>query len=186
MNISAEYKGTLRERVEELFQEKFLQLSSEMNFNDILDFQKTYPDMFSIEIAQLIEKCRQKEKLSLLRNPSFPGLDGFTSKYGIDKKVEENVRSYYRRILMRKVDVELFAEYYKRFPEDDFQLFSLIEGQLFNRFVEEKTVENADFYLKFFPKGKYANIIFNERCSYEGCSTTLRNFNSIVFNHWIL
>lgn len=168
LNMSTEYKGTLKERVEDLFQEKFLQLSSEMNFKDIQEFQKNYPDMFSNEIAQLNEKCRQKEKLSLLRKPSFFGLDDFTSKYGIDKKVEENVRLHYRRQLMRKVDVELFADYYKRFPEDDFQLFSLIEGQLFNRFIEKKTVENADLYLKFFPKGRYANIVMEQLAITEG------------------
>jgi hypothetical protein len=167
-NISAEYKETLRERVEDIFQATFLQISSEMNYKQINEFQKNYPTMFNTEISQLVEKCRQKEKLSLSRNPSFAGLDDYISKYGVDKKVEEIVKNYFRGILIRKVDIELFAEYYERFPEDDFQLFGLIESQLFNRFIEKKTVENADTYLKYFPKGRYANIIMEQLAITEG------------------
>jgi hypothetical protein len=158
-NIGQDLKDLARSRTQEMFQEKFLQLSSKMDYDSILSFQALYPEIFPEDVASLLEKAKQKYRSSLLRKPDLDRYGAFVDRFGKDEYLTRRIKAKFRRYLLDSLDMPTFERYYKAFPEDDYELFGSIEDRLFMQFAENRCTERAMQYLKYFPKGKYAEAV---------------------------
>jgi hypothetical protein len=160
-NITEDYKQKTSDKVKALFQERFLELSANAEYDSLDAFSKMYPDIFTEDIVQLKEKAAQKMRLSILRKPSFAKLDEYTFRFGEDAKLVQAVKASCRKYLLSKFDAPIFEEYYKRFPEDDFKLFESIENNIYNKSLLSRSLEDINLYLKYFPNGRYAQIVIS-------------------------
>ncbi len=160
-NLTEEYKQVTSDKVKALFQERFLELSANAEYDSLDAFSKMYPDIFTEDIVQLKEKAAQKMRLSILRKPSFAKLDEYTFRFGEDAKLVQSVKASCRKYLLSKFDAPIFEEYYKRFPEDDFKLFESIENNIYNKTILSRSLEDINLYLKYFPNGRYAQIVIS-------------------------
>lgn len=99
------------------FQE-FFAVSASMNRDSLLAFRGRYPDLFTQDIQTLLEKTRQKHRLSVLRNPSKDGITGYYAVYpdrdpALDKLLEQSLF----RAFQARPSPEAANKYLLSFPE---------------------------------------------------------------------
>lgn len=83
----------------------------------------------------------------------------YIARYGQDAAVTKKVKDGMRAYLLTSHDVLVFEVYYVAFPDDDFELFTVIEDGLYKQYLGNKNLSTAALYLKYFPKGRYAQSI---------------------------
>lgn len=163
-NIPDSSQKIIRKGVEVLFQEKFLELSSKLDYKEIDSFEKNYPEIYKQDVKELKEKAKMKERLTNIRYPEFNQYDQYIKTHGKDEELKNVVKKHYRKSLLAKLDLETFEEYYRRFPEDDFELFANIEDKLYQTWLKKGMNEtDGATYLKYFPQGRYVFEVNNKK-----------------------
>ena len=114
------YVEKLRKHIETGFEQRILQLSSEMNVDTLLSFKQKYPGVYSNDVESLLEKSKDKYRLSILR----------------------------------KISPAAVKEFYDKFGGPDDELESTLEKNMFEKFLKERSREDAEDYAYRFPKGK--------------------------------
>jgi len=164
-NISPERKENARKKAERLLSDKFVELSSGMDYDAIAQFMAAFPGVFTEDLEQLLDKAKTKNRMSIIRKPDFNAYDAYIAKFGNDEYLTDKIKEYYRTQIMTKPsqkitdDLKMFESYFARFPEDDLPLFSQIEERLYKNFETQRTIDAAALYLKYFPSGRYAQVI---------------------------
>jgi len=164
-NISPERKKNAMAKVEHLLSDKFVELSSTMDYDAIAQFMAVFPGIFTEDLEQLLDKAKTKDRLAIIRKPDFDLYDAYIAKFGDDEYLTAKIKEYYRKQLMTKPsakitdDMQVFETYFARFPADDMPLFSQIEDRLYKNFEKQRTIDAAALYLKYFPAGRYAQVI---------------------------
>ena len=114
------YVEKLRKHIETGFEQRILQLSSEMNVDTLLAFKQKYPGVYSNDVESLLEKAKDKYRLSILR----------------------------------KISPASVKEFYDKFGGPDGELESTLEKTMYEKFLKERSREDAEDYSYRFPKGK--------------------------------
>jgi len=77
-----EYIEKIRKKIENEFEDKLLKLSSEMNVDTLLDFKQKYPGVLQSDIESLLEKAKDKYRLSILRKINPGSVKAYYDKFG--------------------------------------------------------------------------------------------------------
>lgn len=106
-----------RSRIETGLEQKLLSLSSQMNIDSLLSFKEKYPGIFSSDLSVLIEKARDKYRLSVLRKISPADVKAFYDKFGgpdeeLEKALEKEMYLRFEKERSRNAA----ADYLSRFP----------------------------------------------------------------------
>lgn len=113
-----QYVDKLRSKIENGFEEKLLQLSSEMNIDSLINFQKNFPGIYVNDVTALIEKAKDKYRLSVLRNISPAAVQFYYDRFG---GPNEELETSLERNMWNKFDnqrtKEVAEDYALRFPK---------------------------------------------------------------------
>jgi hypothetical protein len=145
-------------RLEMVLQGSFLQLTAEMNIKKIQEFKKQYPGLFKTEIKNLEERCRVKDRLSLLRddNITLEKIEKYLSHYSRDKYLIKNIKEKYKSLIVSEYQINKlankFLEYKTLFPEPD-ELYQKIEHMLLKRALDRNYLA-CTYYIQLFPDGR--------------------------------
>lgn len=105
------------ERVEAESHQEFLAVSSSQNRDSLLHFQKMYPDLYPQDVQTLLEKCRQKHRLSVLRHPSKEEIVAFYQTYPEpDRELDSKMEEFLYKAFMTTGKLEAAKEYLLNFP----------------------------------------------------------------------
>ena len=106
------------QRVEAESHQEFLAVSSSQNRDSLLQFQKMYPDLYPQDVQTLLEKCRQKHRLSVLRHPSKEDIVAFYRAYPEpDRELDSMMEDILYKAFMASGKPEAAKEYLLNFPD---------------------------------------------------------------------
>lgn len=124
------YVEKLRAKIETGFEEKLLSLSSNMNIDSLFAFRKNYPGIYTNDVGSLIEKVKDKYKLTVLRNISPAAVKVYYEYFGgPDDEIES------------KLEVVMFSKFCKEYSKES------AENYLY-RFPKGKHVDNVNAYMR--------------------------------------
>lgn len=106
------------QRVEAESHQEFLAVSSSQNRDSLLHFRKMYPDLYPQDVQTLLEKCRQKHRLSVLRHPTKEEIVEFYRAYpDPDRELNAMMEDILYKAFMTTGKPEAANEYLLNFPD---------------------------------------------------------------------
>jgi len=106
------------QRVEAESHQEFLAVSSSQNRDSLLRFQKMYPDLYPQDVQTLLEKCRQKHRLSVLRHPTKEDIVAFYQAYPEpDRELDSMMEDILYKAFMTTGKPQAAKEYLLNFPD---------------------------------------------------------------------
>jgi hypothetical protein len=112
------YVEKLRKQIENGFEQRILQLSSEMNVDTLLAFKQKYPGVFTNDVESLLEKAKDKYRLSILRKISPGAVKEFYDKFGgPDDELESTLEKTMFGKFQKERTKEDAEDYAYRFPK---------------------------------------------------------------------
>ncbi len=157
-HIPSEYFKAEGKQLEESMRAEFIKLTAGMDITAIREFKHKYKGIFTEEIYNLEERCRTKDRLSLLRNDgaTLEGVNKYMELYPKkDLYFENKIREQYaNKIKKSGYALTVFSEYKILFPDYD-QVHQKMEEVLVKRAINGRA-KDCENYLRLFPKGRWA------------------------------
>jgi hypothetical protein len=112
------YVERIRKQIEGGFEERILRLSSEMNVDTLIAFKEKYPGVFTNDVESLLQKARDKYRLSILRKISPAVVKEFYDKFGgPDSELETTLEKSMWVKFLQEQSREDAEDYAYRFPK---------------------------------------------------------------------
>jgi len=116
-NVSAELLDSLRHIVETSYSGVFVGMMSTNSIEDLFNFKRDYPGLYTKEIEDLITNFKAKWRLSLKR---WPSVDKIEQYYVVFPDKDRMIDSVYQRLLYadfrKNLDVITASKYLSCFP----------------------------------------------------------------------
>lgn len=118
------YVEKIRKQIETGFEQRLLQLSSDMNVDTLLAFKQKYPGVLQGDIESLIEKSKDKYRLSIIRKINPGSVKAYYDKFGgPDDELETTLeKSMYDKFVKEK-SKEAAEDYAYRFPKGKYLMY---------------------------------------------------------------
>jgi hypothetical protein len=112
------YIEKLRKHIETGFEQQILQLSCEMDVGKLLDFQAKYPGVYTSDIESLLEKAKDKYRLTIIRKPTIALVKSYYDKFGgPDDELENALEKTMYDAFIKDKSKETADTYASRFPK---------------------------------------------------------------------
>ena len=112
------YVEKIRKQIENGFEQRILQLSSEMNVDTLIAFKQKFPGVFTNDVESLLEKAKDKYRLSILRKISPGAVKEFYDKFGgPDDELESTLEKTMFGKFQKERSKETAEDYAYRFPK---------------------------------------------------------------------
>jgi hypothetical protein len=144
------------------FDEKIARLSASMNPDSLYQFKKNYPDVKPDLVRELVDRARTAMRQSLLRQPSISGYLHYKELFGDDKLLHDALknRCFTLAFAVETPDPLPIKDFVTLFPEEEQKIWQEFEDFLFQKWNKKPSEIYAQNYLKLFPQGRYAQIVY--------------------------
>ena len=154
--IGDEFYMDESKRFQKELHDEFVKLTAELDIQKIREFKHKYKGVFKEDIHNLEQRCRAKDRLSLLRSDEMT-LDRIKDYYTYypqeDAYLTKEIKKGYKRKILRTHNLDVFNEYRMLFKEYD-DVYNAMERYIITRAING-SVEHCKVYLTTFPDGKY-------------------------------